>query len=321
MAQQGGEVSEKRGGFYQREACPCCLSGEFKVLCDLPYTDPPIRDYLDAFYSAQGGVEFDCLEGGRYILNECGDCGLIYQKEAPDEHLSTRLYEHWIDPEIVFRTVEIKRDVLYFERMAKEIANVIRFFNVPPGRLEFLDFGMGWGHWCRVAKGFGCNARGMEISNARIEYARASGVEVIRRADLKRRAFDFINTEHVFEHLDAPLEVLMELKGALKPGGVIKINAPNGADIKRRLGIWDWTLPDRHRNSLNPVAPLEHLNCFNHAALCKMAAKAGLAPVRLPDRRPLLLIRSKVKSLLRPLYYFLVGAGLSKNTCVFLRSV
>ena len=44
----------------------------------------------------------------------------------------------------------------------------------------------------------------------------------------------------------------------------------------------DWKAPKNSRNSLNPVAPLEHINCFRRKSLIKMAAIAGMEEVVIP---------------------------------------
>jgi hypothetical protein len=44
----------------------------------------------------------------------------------------------------------------------------------------------------------------------------------------------------------------------------------------------DWAAPKGSKNSLNPVSPLEHINCFKRATLCTMAGAAGLQAAQLP---------------------------------------
>jgi SAM-dependent methyltransferase len=166
---------------------------------------------------------------------------------------------------------------------------------------------MGFGTWCYLAKGFGCHAHGTELSQTRIDYAK--GIDVIAWKDIPGYRFDFINTEQVFEHLSEPLEVLGYLRQSLKPNGLIKINVPDGWDLKKRLAawdwetlkqyqlsetpegeveriktIWDWQPPDGDgsENSLLAVAPLQHINAFHYESLVRMAESVGLKPVALP---------------------------------------
>jgi trans-aconitate methyltransferase len=100
---------------------------------------------------------------------------------------------------------------------------------------------------------------------------------------LEKRQFDFINAEQIFEHLVEPREALARLHGALAPGGVIRINVPDGRNIKRNLERPDWNSPEDSPNSLNDVAPLQHLNSYNFDALVRMGERVGLREVEIPS--------------------------------------
>lgn len=270
--------------FVQRSACPGCRSALSRTLCSIPYTETPIREYLAWYYTPVGkGVEFEYLEGSNYVLEECDECGLIYQKEIPGPELMKRLYERWIDPVIVRNMERSERNVEYYFWVAKVIAHVLKFLGRPPRQVAFLDFGMGWGNWCLMAKSFGCEAYGTELSDARTDHAKELGITVLARQELPAQGFDFINAEQVFEHIADPLETLVELASKLKSGGVIRIGVPLGWDVKRRLSVWNWNAPDGSENSLNAVASLQHINCFTFRSLVTMAQRAGLREVELPD--------------------------------------
>ena len=148
----------------------------------------------------------------------------------------------------------------------------------PPSSVAFLDFGMGWGKWCFLAKAFGCETYGLELSEERRQHGIQSGITVLGWDDLTTQKFDFINAAQVFEHVTEPLDTLKALVASLNPGGIVRIGVPRGWDIKRRLKIWDWKLPDTHPDSLNPVAPLQHINCFSFRSLEAMGRLAGLEP-------------------------------------------
>lgn len=222
------------------------------------------------------------LEKANYIIEECLKCGLIYQKEILNDFLMEKLYEEWINPQFVFEEEERTFDLDYYARYAQEIGIIIAFFNKIPTQLNFLDFGMGWGKWLKMANSFGVNSFGTELSQTRINYAKSFGIKVIVWEELINYKFDFINTEQVFEHIPNPLETLLLLKKMLKPGGVIKISVPNGSDIKRRLKLADWSAKKGTKNSLNAISPLEHINCFNYDSIMSMADKAGLKRVKIP---------------------------------------
>lgn len=271
--------------FIERTHCPSCHATTAHELYRCAYTDPAIQGYLTTAYAAVGhGIEVEYLQGASFILRECAECGLVYQQQIPDDALMERLYEQWIDPQTVFARHQQSDTLAYHSRDAQEIMQVMAFLNQPPHALAFLDFGMGWGKWARMAKAFGCDAYGTELSPARIAYAQAHGVKVLSEAELANQQFDFINTEQVFEHLPEPLITLKTLTQALKPTGLLKISVPDGSDLKRRLTVMDWSAPKGSQLSLNAVSPLEHINCFTRPTLQKMAASAGLREVKIPLR-------------------------------------
>lgn len=310
--------------FVRRSHCPCCQSPEGIELCRAPYTEGPLRDYLVSFYSAQGTIDLEYLDEQEYILIECPGCGLIYQKEIPGELLMQKLYEEWIDPRKVFELVEKRRTIGYFSGLSAEVVSVVRQLGRPPMQLQFLDFGMGWGHWCRAAQAFGCTVYGAELSAARIDYARQTGIRVIDYEEISKLRFDFINTEQVFEHLTEPRETLAHLKQSLKVDGILKISVPDGGDIRQRLKKWNWQAPKYTVESLNPVAPLEHLNCFNRDSLSRLARECGLIPIEVPTATIQICPRGgiqTVKTILRPYWHRLQGIQRSASICLFFRAI
>src|SRR5439155_15817049 len=110
-------------------------------------------------------------------------------------------------------------------------------------------------------------AYGVELDPRAAAHARAYGVKTRTRADLVADSFDFVNTEQVLEHLADPLETLADLRVGLRPDGLLKVSVPEGRGIEQRLRKPDWTAAKGSRSSLNAVAPLEHLNCFDRGSL------------------------------------------------------
>ena len=180
---------------------------------------------------------------------------------------------------------------------------LIAFFNRAPSQLKILDLGMGWGQWARMAKAFGCEVYGVELCPRKAGYASSHGIRVISLDQIKDHLFDLINFDQFLEHVSDPAGSLSSARDSLKPGGVIKVSTPDGGDIKRRLEVLDWSAPRESRNSLNAVAPLEHINCFNSKSLQRMAMIAGLEPMRMP-----LSLQYRYRTDLRSIKFFLKSA-------------
>lgn len=301
--------------FVRREECPACASGNFRTIYQCQYDRSPIKDYLVDFYSPQGMVEFEYLKEATYILCECDVCGMIFQRDIPNEFLMERLYEHWIDPQKVFSQHSDKEGLEYYSHYAQEIMQIIAYFGKDPSSLNFLDFGMGWGEWALMAKAFGCNSFGLELSTERIHHAKLNGIRVINWDEIPQYHFDFINTEQVFEHIPEPLQTLRHLSSRLKTDGILKISVPYAADIERRLKIMDWKSQKDSKNSLNPVAPLEHINYFRRRSLSKMAVQAGLEEFLIPTKIQYRYVtdwggaKKIAKNILRPLYRNILKKG------------
>jgi len=278
---------QKQSNFLERNSCPVCGSRSPKLVYKTSYN--LLEPYLTRFYD--GRVEFQFLRGSDFILHECDQCGLVYQRFAPNDVLVRKLYEEWIDPvkskerqDFLQKTTNLKyaQEMLFIQEMIPK----------PPNKIKVLDFGMGWGGWCRMAQSFGFQVYGSELSEARIEHARRFGISITSWDDIPSMDFDFVNTEQVFEHLVDPLGTLKQLKSGLHTNGIIKISVPNGVSIKSRLADEDWSIPSGERKSRsNAVAPLEHINCFNYQALCRLAEKAGMSERRLSLR---LLYRTQI---------------------------
>lgn len=266
--------------FSYREQCPACHSGLLKEIYRKPFDESPIREYLQSFYS--GGVEMEYLQNAAFHLCECGECRLIFQKEIPGDSLMQVLYEKWIDPEKMFLQHQKNDDLNLHAYYSQEISTIIQFLKQIPSALSFLDFGMGWGKWALMAKAFGCDSYGVEFSEDRIEHAKSKGVKVLHWEDIPNHRFDFINTEQVFEHLSHPLKTLCHLKDSLNENGILKISVPTANNITTRLKIMNWEAPKGTKLSLNPVAPLEHLNYFRRESMIKMADRAGMKEVVIP---------------------------------------
>lgn len=261
--------------FIERTECPACLSREFENLYALPEGSEIVNKYLKEFYEEQGGVDLDVLRGWRYELSKCIQCTLVFQRYILGNRLMRVLYEQWINPDIAFKMSK-RQPLAYHLNLVEEVSQIITYLGKQPYELKFLDFGMGWAEWCKVAAALGCNTFGAELSDARISNARKNNIEVIDVDYVDEGIFDCINTEQVFEHISNPLHTLKRLALLVKPGGLVKISVPDSYLLPELLRINNWDAPKGTPHSLNVVAPLEHINSFTFKSLVTMGQAAGL---------------------------------------------
>ena len=299
--------------FVARDTCPACNSANSRTRYSCSFDRDPIASYLSQRY----GIDTARLAGANYRLDECLSCGVIYQQQVGDHELLTELYSDWIS-----RTKPPNDDAGYSfdvrhplqSRDGHEIMSASAFLRVPLGKMNVLDYGMGWASWGRIARALGCKTFGTDLSEDRTEFARSLGITIVEDADLGSGRFDFINTEQVMEHLTEPSQVTQRLAASLRAGGVLKISVPSNRGVEgllRRLKAGQSSIS---HGEIMPVHPLEHVNCFTRAGLCRLGQRFGLEPV-IPGwldgyaflrRRGTLAIHPKrlAKELIRPWYQF-----------------
>jgi 2-polyprenyl-3-methyl-5-hydroxy-6-metoxy-1,4-benzoquinol methylase len=112
-------------------------------------------------------------------------------------------------------------------------------------------------------------------------YARCAGYDrYSSRAELRDPAvlrpltYDAIVFQDVLEHVENPREVLLELDGYLRPGGLILVGTPNAERIR----------PHDLRRFWSEVHPPYHLQIFTAAGLAALGAERGWALVAFRDR-------------------------------------
>ena len=185
-------------GFVQREHCPLCGSKSQQMLSDFAFDEAPLAPFLAGFYA--GRLTPAELASGRYRIRCCKECGFIFQDNILDDAGMHRLYQDWVDQASSLqkkRTAKAKRFLQY----AGQVKTLTRLFDKPPQQTRVLDYGMGWGYWCRMVQAHGFDARGYELSASRREHARQLGVSVMDKLEQTDVEFDFIYANQEFEYL------------------------------------------------------------------------------------------------------------------------
>lgn len=126
-------------------------------------------------------------------------------------------------------------------------------------RGRFLDVGCGSGQMVRLASQLGWNAMGLEIDPLAVKAARQSGLNIVQGAADQLvnfgAQFDAVMCSHVLEHVHDPLNMLSQLKGALRPGGMLLITLPNALSALRRHFGPDWRGLEAPRHLAIPSEP------------------------------------------------------------------
>ena len=233
-------------GFESRLTCPVCRSTGGTLLYDQPFTTPPIRGYLEAFYAPQGGVEFPHLEGARFTLIECGECGLIYQREVGNDALLMLLYDRWIDPAKVLARYDGVHGEEYFLRLARHVANVVRQLGRRPTELRFSI--SAWAGATGVASprasAAACRGRSFRL-RALLAQKRLACTCCRRRRSPATSSISSTRSRSL-NISSRPRDVLAGLVRSLAPGGLLRLSVPDGWGLKKRLAQPDWTAAKRY---------------------------------------------------------------------------
>jgi 2-polyprenyl-3-methyl-5-hydroxy-6-metoxy-1,4-benzoquinol methylase len=249
---------------------------------NVPYDDRILGDFLAECYPAATDIR-EWLAGAAYQIDACSNCRLVYQRYVGSDEFLSVLYDHWLntghypDDPAFRRQVERPRPT----RDAHELYAAAHSLRLPISGLRTLDYGMGWGLWARIARALGAQSFGYDLSQTRCEDAARHGITIVRPAEFATLGAHFVNADQILEHTARPWLAIQEMASALRPGGILKVAVPQAADLRRRIRVLDWRAPKYSRNSLNPIGPLEHVNCFSPTAIEMLCARAGLRRLRI----------------------------------------
>jgi SAM-dependent methyltransferase len=104
-------------------------------------------------------------------------------------------------------------------------------YNFNPSGKNILDIGCGSGKELFDYKLKGGNVFGIEISKSASEFGNKFGLNIFNgtliQANLSSNFFDYIRSNHSFEHLIDPVNIVEEIYRITKPGGKVFIGVPN----------------------------------------------------------------------------------------------
>jgi SAM-dependent methyltransferase len=250
-----------------------------------------VRGFIDSHYRHQGQIDWQYLDGTDYVICDCANCGLIYQKNIPNELMLDKIYNVMIGPTFLHELEANRLTIDNFERIAGELGLLFRIIDKAPTQVRFLDYGFGHGRWARVAVAMGAEVFATEISPEKVAYANKIGVEIVSPKTLSDMHFDIIHTEQVFEHLTEPKQDFQMLAKALSEDGIMKVAVPPQGNIRSLLktdGLINWSPQERMWNpschaphgskydNYIAILPLEHLNAYSSNSIAILAEEHNM---------------------------------------------
>lgn len=267
--------------FVTRETCPTCGHRDVDELCDLEFSHDAIPEnllagFLEEFY--QSRLQSKLLAGYHYTICECQSCKLVFQKHILNDTGMELLYSQWISAEQSRRKRQQGNQKL-FRKYAAECEIIARMIGKPSHEIRVVEFGMGWGYWCRMAAAFNYQVTGLELSSERVAHAQSLGVNTASHfSDIEASSIDFIYANQVIEHVASPVEIITQLKKLLTPTGVLMLRVPDGRGIADELRANGWN------PSMSAIHPLEHINAFTRSCLLATGQQIGLTEISAPFR-------------------------------------
>ncbi|WP_433974527.1 class I SAM-dependent methyltransferase [Tunturiibacter lichenicola] len=180
---------------------------------------------------------------GKFNIARCTSCGLVRLDPIPTATELAGFYdENYYAYEPLKSNSRLKNFVKQIFKA--KIKTHDPLFSQPG---EFLDIGCGSGDYLHVMRSRGWKVRGVEPSTFGAEEGRRAGFDIFNgtldQAKFNTNTFEYVRSNHSFEHMPNPMEVLHEIHRILKPGGKVYIGIPNIDSIPYQIfGKYWWYL-------------------------------------------------------------------------------
>jgi SAM-dependent methyltransferase len=202
------------------------------------------------------------LESPDHLILECPRCHLA--KTEPDSYVSEASYDNAPGASAQFSAADPR-----MIRYAEDILTYLRPF-ARSGRM--LDVGCSAGALVEAANRHGFSAEGIDLDSHAISAGQQRGLPVHCRSlqDWPGQAYDVITLKHVVEHLPDPVSFLRACAAKLRPGGILLIAVPGHTGL----------LPSLFPRWWYGWQPSQHHYHYSRKAMTRIAAQAGLAPLK-----------------------------------------
>lgn len=216
------------------------------------------------------------------FLTGCEDCGLLFCNPLPRQERLERFYGEtgvWAEAHADraahvmavherragrkkrVRPGKLRKRVWLLEAMEPHVP-----IAEPAPAARVLDFGCGEGKLLNWLQDLGWDTYGIEPSTE-VAFLRHHRLEEAPQD----RSFDLAILHHVLEHVADPLDVLRQLAGAVREGGIIFVSVPR-IDAVARHGDFRYCINGRN-----------HLVAFTETCLRALLARAGFEVVAVLD--------------------------------------
>jgi 2-polyprenyl-3-methyl-5-hydroxy-6-metoxy-1,4-benzoquinol methylase len=200
---------------------------------------------LNCYNCGSGERAFYAEENG-FSLVKCGECGLLYMEERPDDEEINQAHRQGkhgglkeLDVTGSFNEGEISRCLHVLEDLFKGGLG---------SKKTWLDIGCGHGEFLTALQKYSggkITARGTDPNRFKQESARARGLDVgCFDIESHEEKYDVISLLNVYSHLPDPPVFFELVKRLLNPGGEIVIETGDTANFPAKEHPRPFYLPD-----------------------------------------------------------------------------
>jgi SAM-dependent methyltransferase len=186
---------------------------------------------------------------GQFPIVECRNCGLNFLNPSPT---MTYLSQAYPTDYYAYQPLGPSKS-LWRLRLKKSLRRILFYNSHRTGEPKFkkpgtmLDIGCGSGTFLAEMCGQGWKVHGVELDSHAAQTGQLAGIDIfggtIDAARYPSATFDYIRSNHSFEHLHNPREVLREIRRILKPSGRLLIGVPNvSGGMAQIWGTYWWYL-------------------------------------------------------------------------------
>ena len=244
----------------------------------------------------------------------CKNCGLIFLNPRPDRILGIDYFDKAYSNANGFKNHYYYRDNEFIINRNRERFEILKKIDTPNHNI--LDFGAGQGHFVKICKENKWDASGTEISLAAIKSAMEHfGIELYTTLeDFKTKYFGIITLWDVIEHLENPMEVLMNLREYLHDDGFIIIETSN-------INSYDFLINKRKWSYWH----IDHYYYYSNITLKFLLDSVGFEVIKFKDDEPnnkikrirdlkkYLILKNYIKAI-KLIYYKSTVKGVSNNS-------
>ncbi|MEO8933676.1 MAG: class I SAM-dependent methyltransferase [Xanthomarina sp.] len=218
-------------------------------------------------------------ENEKYKVVSCNSCSLHSLHPIPNNKEFKEIYDNYAEHGDRIEVEKKRMETIYPEK--------IKLINqYGPNLKSILDIGAGNGGFVSIAKSNNYEVTGIELNNEQVEHAKkVFDVDLINKTFedfilTNKSSFDIVHLHHVFEHVQNPLEILLDIKKVISKDGLLLLEVPNQF----------FTFPSqlmfklRIKSYRKPYNPYHHLYFYSRKTLLEFFKKSGFDVIMLNDQ-------------------------------------